>query len=190
MRAAETLFRTSGFRAVSMEAVARDGAVSKATLYSYFKNKDELYIAVCARMARLGVRTFDEALAAGPDVDSRVVDAVVAQQRLSLELALSSPHAEDLFTRKAQLAGDLFEAADQRILQRLTAVLKEDTALRPKAAQLARAIFYGSKGLAAEVHSVDELATELRAFISVHLRGARTAAASPDRRRRVDSSSP
>src|ERR1700722_14380679 len=52
IRTAEELFKKVGFRAVTMELVAREANVAKATLYSYFKNKDELYLAVCARMAR------------------------------------------------------------------------------------------------------------------------------------------
>src|ERR1700760_3749028 len=50
IRAAEELFKKAGFRAVTMELVAREANVAKATLYSYFKNKDELFLAVCARM--------------------------------------------------------------------------------------------------------------------------------------------
>ena len=49
VRTAEELFKKVGFRAVTMELVAREANVAKATLYSYFKNKDELYMAVCAR---------------------------------------------------------------------------------------------------------------------------------------------
>jgi AcrR family transcriptional regulator len=40
------LFKKVGFRAVTMELVAREANVAKATLYSYFKNKDELFLAV------------------------------------------------------------------------------------------------------------------------------------------------
>ena len=49
LRTAEELFKKMGFRAVTMELVAREADLAKATLYSYFKNKDELYLAVCGR---------------------------------------------------------------------------------------------------------------------------------------------
>src|SRR5882757_6182434 len=62
IRTAEELFKKVGFRAVTMELVAREANVAKATLYSYFKNKDELYLAVCARMARILRGSVEQAL--------------------------------------------------------------------------------------------------------------------------------
>lgn len=43
LRAAENLFLAQGYGAVSMEAIAREAGVSKATLYAYFAGKDALF---------------------------------------------------------------------------------------------------------------------------------------------------
>lgn len=180
IRAAEELFKKSGFRGVTMEAVARDAAVSKATLYSRFPNKDELFLAVCSRMADLTSRAFGDALAMqGPAVDQRALSAVLAKHRLTFTLVRTSPHAEDLFTHKAQLAGDLFERADNALLTQLAAVLAEDSALRPSAPQLARALLFASGELAARSTTMTELESELGAFVTVHLAGARALARTP-----------
>jgi AcrR family transcriptional regulator len=177
IRAAEELFKKSGFRGVTMEAVARDAAVSKATLYSRFRNKDELFLAVCSRMADLTSRAFGDALASqGQAVDQRVLSAVLAKHRLTFSLVRTSPHAEDLFTHKAQLAGDLFERADNAMLVQLAAVLAEDSALRPSAPQLAWALFFASGELAARSTTMAGLESELEAFVTVHLAGARALA--------------
>ncbi|MCO6417103.1 TetR/AcrR family transcriptional regulator [Siccirubricoccus sp. KC 17139] len=57
--AAAELFLAQGYAAVSMDAVARQAGVSKATLYAYFPGKDALFRAViserCERMAREAV---------------------------------------------------------------------------------------------------------------------------------------
>jgi AcrR family transcriptional regulator len=180
IRAAEELFKKSGFRGVTMEAVARDAAVSKATLYSRFRNKDELFLAVCTRMAHLTSRAFGDALAvAGQTVDQRVLSAVLAKHRLTFTLVRTSPHAEDLFTHKAQLAGDLFEQADNALLTQLAAVLAEDAALQQSAPQLARALLFASGELAARSTTIAELESELGAFVMVHLAGARALARTP-----------
>jgi AcrR family transcriptional regulator len=180
IRAAEELFKKSGFRGVTMEAVARDAAVSKATLYSRFRNKDELFLAVCTRMADLTSRAFGDALAvAGQTVDQRVLSAVLAKHRLTFTLVRTSPHAEDLFTHKAQLAGDLFEQADNALLTQLAAVLAEDAALQQSAPQLARALLFASGELAARSTTIAELESELGAFVMVHLAGARALARTP-----------
>ncbi len=46
--AAESLFLDHGYGAVSMDAVARQASVSKATLYAYFTSKDELFATIVA----------------------------------------------------------------------------------------------------------------------------------------------
>jgi AcrR family transcriptional regulator len=177
VRAAEELFKKSGFRGVTMEAVARDAAVSKATLYSRFRNKDELFLAVCSRMADLTSRAFGDALATqGQTVEERALSAVLAKHRLTFTLVRTSPHAEDLFSHKALLAGDLFERADNALLTQLTGVLAEDSALRPSAPQLARALFFASGELAARSPTMADLESELEAFVTVHLAGARAMA--------------
>jgi AcrR family transcriptional regulator len=180
IRAAEELFKKSGFRGVTMEAVARDAAVSKATLYSRYRNKDELFLAVCSRMADLTSRAFGDGLAAdGQDVDQRILSAVLAKHRLTFTLVRTSPHAEDLFTHKAKLAGDLFERADNALLTQLIAVLGEDGALQPSAPQLARALLFASGELAARSTTMADLESELESFVIVHLAGARALAGTP-----------
>ena len=50
--AAEECFARFGLRKTTMEDVARAGGVSRATLYRYFKNRDELLLGVVEREAR------------------------------------------------------------------------------------------------------------------------------------------
>jgi AcrR family transcriptional regulator len=160
-----------------MEAVARDAAIAKATLYSRFGNKDELFMAVCSRMADLTSRAFGDALTvAGRTVDERVLAAILAKHRLTFTLVRTSPHAEDLFSHKAQLAGDLFEQAEDAMLRQLAAVLAEDSTFRASASRLARALLYASGELAARTLTLAELEAELTAFVTVHLAGVRALA--------------
>jgi len=53
LRAASRLFLKHGYTRTSMDAVAKEADVSKQTVYSYFKNKDELFCRMieeeCAR---------------------------------------------------------------------------------------------------------------------------------------------
>ena len=185
MRAAEERFKRNGFRGVTMEAVARDAAVSKATLYSHFRNKDELFLGVCSRMALLLGHAFGEALATPQQtLDERILAAMLAKHRLTYTLVRSSPHAEELFSHKAQLAGDLFARADGVMLQQLTEALRRDSLLRPSAQQLARALFFGTGELAARSSSIERLESDLTAFVAVHLAGARALARTGATRRR------
>src|ERR1700719_3448743 len=51
LRAARQAFLANGFGAVSMDAIARDAGVSKATIYAHFGSKEELFGAVVADAA-------------------------------------------------------------------------------------------------------------------------------------------
>src|ERR1700755_3264220 len=48
LEAAGQLFREQGYGAVSMDQIAREAGVSKATVYAHFESKDELFGAVVA----------------------------------------------------------------------------------------------------------------------------------------------
>lgn len=54
--AAESLFFTHDYEDVSMDSIARDVELNKATLYLYFKNKESLFYSVVLR----GVRILNE----------------------------------------------------------------------------------------------------------------------------------
>src|SRR3981081_4062622 len=145
IRTAAALFNEVGFRAVTMELVAREANVAKATLYSYFKNKDELFLAVCARMARLLRGAVEQALTkANVSLDARLADAVIAKHRPIFALVRGSAHAAELFSYTHTMAGEIFSDLDAAIIEMLCAAMSEDPELSPNAKQIARALYFGS----------------------------------------------
>lgn len=177
IRAAEELFKKVGFRAVTMELVAREGDVAKATLYSYFKNKDELFLAVCARMARYLRGAAEQALTK-PDtaLDERVAGGVIAKPDCVFALVRGSPHAQELFSYTHSMAGEIFAQLDTDILDMLGAALGEDPVLAANAKQLARALYFGSVEISNRSKTAAEMQRELRSFVATHLAGARALA--------------
>jgi AcrR family transcriptional regulator len=177
IRTAEELFKKVGFRAVTMELVAREANVAKATLYSYFKNKDELFLAVCARMAQLLRGAVEQALIKpNAPLDARLIDAVIAKQRPIFALVRGSAHAAELFTYTHSMAGEIFTSLDVAILEMLRAAMADDPELAPHASQLARALYFGSAELARRSGSAVEMEVELNAFAATHLAGVRALA--------------
>jgi AcrR family transcriptional regulator len=160
-----------------MELVAREADVAKATLYSYFKNKDELYLAVCARMARLLRGAVEQALAkTDAPLDARLADAVIAKQRPIFALVRGSAHAAELLTYTHSMAGAIFDDLDAAILEILQAAMADDPELSPDAKHLARALYYGSGELARRCQTAAEMEAELSAFAATHLAGVRALA--------------
>src|SRR4029077_20383658 len=151
-----------GFRAVTMELVAREANVAKATLYSYFKNKDELYVEVCARMARILRSSVEEALMkADAPLDERLADAAVAKHRPVFTLVRASPHAAELFSYTHSVAGEIFAKLDLELLYMCRAALPADPHLPSNADQLARALYFGSAPLASRSETTAQMEAEV-----------------------------
>jgi AcrR family transcriptional regulator len=174
IRAAEELFKKIGFRAVTMELVAREANVAKATLYSYFKNKDDLYMAVCARMARILKGSVEQALMkADAPLDERLADAVVAKHRPVFTLVRASPHAAELLSFTHSMAGEIFANLDLEMLDMFRAALAADPELGRNAEQVARALYFGSAPLAGRSESTAQMEGEVGSFARAYLAGAR-----------------
>jgi AcrR family transcriptional regulator len=179
IRAAEESFKKLGFRAVTMELVAREANVAKATLYSHFKNKDELFLAVCARLARILRGAVEQALTK-PDtpLDARLGDGVAAKHRSIFALVRSSPHCAELFTYTHSMAGEIFRELDSQILEMLRAAMADDPELAPNAVQLARALYFGGSELANRSKTAADMEVALHDFARTHLAGTRALARS------------
>jgi AcrR family transcriptional regulator len=187
IRTAEELFKRVGFRAVTMEMVAREANVAKATLYSYFKNKDELYIAVCTRMADILRSSVVQALAKPEaSLDERLADAIVAKHLPVFTLVRASPHATELFSYTHSMAGEIFANLDVEMIEMLRAAMADDPELGPTAAQLARALYFGAASLAMRSETTAQMQLEVGAFARAQLAGTRVLAkpAASDKGRR------
>src|SRR5262250_2572541 len=58
LAAAKRSFLTAGFGAVSMDTIAREAGVSKATVYAHFSGKEELFGAMVGRVCERHFETF------------------------------------------------------------------------------------------------------------------------------------
>jgi AcrR family transcriptional regulator len=123
---AATLAFMNGFATTSMDAIAREANVSKATLYAHFPSKDALFAAIiqarCQQMANV---------LEAPNIDELPVREALRQfANALLELAVS-PDALAVMRvivaevpRFPQLGRTLFELGPQRMLGRLAAYLR------------------------------------------------------------------
>jgi AcrR family transcriptional regulator len=85
LAAAKRAFLTAGFGAVSMDTIAREAGVSKATVYSHFGSKEELFGAVIERECE---RYFDRFSAGELDACDVRASLTILGRRF-LELILS-----------------------------------------------------------------------------------------------------
>ncbi len=109
VEAAEDLYRELGWDAVTMDSVARRARLSRALVYVYFKDKQDLHFAIAARALDMLHQRFSEATA-------RVrtgMDKVEACGRAYMAYAQEFPHFFDACARLESSAHDGGEPSPQ-----------------------------------------------------------------------------
>ncbi len=76
LQSAESLVREGGFRALTIQALARDAGVSVGSVYRYFKNKDQLATEVFSHATRREVGAVKTALSGGGSQAQRLRSGV------------------------------------------------------------------------------------------------------------------
>ena len=93
--AAESLYAKDGWEAVTMDQVARTARLSRALLYVYFRDKDDLLFAIGERAMKLLYQRFAAAL----ETPGTGLDKVDAIGRAYIGYALEFPHFFDFWSR-------------------------------------------------------------------------------------------
>lgn len=91
---AEACLAREGYSRVSMEAVAAEARISRATLYRYFSNRDEVFSGVVVREAERYLDRIRFRVESQPDLGSAILEYV----RVSLRTAEHDPVIAGLFT--------------------------------------------------------------------------------------------
>jgi AcrR family transcriptional regulator len=119
--AASCLFRSHGFGATSMEAVARKADVSKATLYVYFSGKRELFAAVIEAEGDRNSRALIAGEAGQEEMEARLLR--FGRTILSLLLAPETVGAYRMVTAEAhrfpEIGAVFYDKGPARLLARL-----------------------------------------------------------------------
>ena len=81
--AAAGAFAKKGFRATTMNEIAAAAGYTAASLYTYFKSKDEIFVALFQQLVGEMLSTFDEPVPSGLDFGQRVELLLLRQYELA-----------------------------------------------------------------------------------------------------------
>jgi AcrR family transcriptional regulator len=165
--AAQTIFTREGLRGATMERIAAEAGVARATAYVYFTDKEDAFLQVCRRLADQLAEAVSTALAAPGPLPPRIRTALQAKHSLAWRVARQSPFAADLIAAKDRLAAPIFAAMEIRIINSLAAALAEE-AIDSNAAPI---LLSASKGVAAAAQDHATLLVNVATLSDAMLRG-------------------
>jgi AcrR family transcriptional regulator len=129
LAAAERCFLARGFGAVSMDAIAREAGVSKATVYAHFADKAALFGAVIARLSeRFGGFSADALDPAAAEASlttlaRRLLELVLSPEAIALNRIIIAE-----VTRFPELGEAFWQAGPARTRAQIEAFLRRATA--------------------------------------------------------------
>lgn len=185
LSAAQVQFSRYGFRRTSMEDIAKETGVSRASLYSSFENKEEIFRSLAAQLHEQSLAAAERRLAgdgsSGLEIADRVEMALLARISPFLAVVAQSAHGSEINDENNRLCGDLVLASSERFRAMLTTALA--TAARagevdlktagltaPAAAELILLATAGLKQGASDVATVEK---RVRSFVKVFFAGLR-----------------
>ena len=108
IQAARARFRHYGLQKTTMQEIATDADVAVGTLYRYFKDKDELFVACTDEFIAQHQRQIEELLAIEQPADQKLRQYLEGRFNVAREVSTSSTHA-------AELARAVFRVKPQRL---------------------------------------------------------------------------
>src|SRR5215213_9858268 len=126
LAAAERAFLAAGFGAVTMDAIAREAGVSKATVYAHYMSKEALFGAVVARLSERRFYGFSVEALDPVDIEAsltaiaiRFLDLVLSPEAIALNRIIIAE-----VTRFPALGAVFWEAGPERTRAQIEGFLR------------------------------------------------------------------
>ena len=182
IRGAHAQFRLYGYRKTSMEDIARELGISRASLYSYFDNKDEIFRSVSLHLHEEALTAAEKSLAGGwssKNVFEKFVYALLARHLRFHDEQFHSSHAAELQDEYSRLCGDVVIQSNTTFQMFLSKALKQvsrdnliDLSSRNlEAEQVAELLNLGVAGLKRGADKPGVFESRVGQFVKIFMRG-------------------
>lgn len=192
--AAYTCFARHGARRTTMDDIAREAGVSRATVYQHVKNKDDAFRRLVERMFAAATQQARAAAQAEADLDEKLASVLAAKLGLTLMVWRDSPaHAMELLGDNTRLSADLSVEFTATLHDLLVAAIRAEYPDR-EPGEMPELLLSLTRGLEAHTPDQDDAVRRLREGIRLIVAGWRataepgSSAAAATRRRRRPSS--
>lgn len=158
--AAFALACANGMRGTTMEAIAREAGIAKATLYTQFPDKTAVFDAVLARFVEQTYAVIEAALAQSGSGVERAANALAAKHKLALRAVEGSPHAHELELESRSTHRKVKAPFELWLEQKIASALAEDNVEAPQ--QSAKLLIACADGIAARATQPTEIGPAIR----------------------------
>jgi Transcriptional regulator len=173
LEAARGLILREGLRGTTMEAIAREAGIAKATLYAQFPDKTAVFAGIVDTLLDQLDAAFRQGLAGQGGAAERIGAALAGQYRV-LALALEgSPHAAELMSEHKR-SGLVLREQDQAMSGAIAEMLRAAGAEDAEA--LTQIVVAGAYGIALKIRDVERMDAGIR-LLCRRLIGPETGAA-------------
>ena len=127
LAAAEIQFSQYGFRRTSMDDIARETGISRASLYSYFDNKEEIFRSLSEALYEESLALAAQSLAKGRGevaIEKRTYAGLCAYNSRLYGILDSTPHGTEIIDASSRLSSDIALASAARVEALIAAELK------------------------------------------------------------------
>ena len=171
-----------------MDDISNRVGISRASLYSYFDNKDEIFRSVSLSIHQRALARAQHHLAgessgaeAVPALQLRVENALLARHSLFQKAVTGSPHGDELFDEFTRLCGDVVLDSHARFPALLSTALnaasrEEEIDLKTAGVTgkgAAEILNLGAAGLKRGAPDLATFRKRVRSFVSVFIAGLR-----------------
>ncbi len=182
--AAYTQFSRYGYRKTSMDDISRGMGISRASLYFYFENKDEIFRSLSLRLHEQSLEGARVHLSKITDADQFaqcLYQALLARHVPFQETLAQSPHGAELYDEYSRLCGDIVVKNRQQFLGLLAKTLLAQasagqinlTANRISGVACAEILSMASDGLKQDAAASKVFRKRLQRFVSIFIAGLR-----------------
>lgn len=159
LEAARLVVLRDGLRGATMEAIAREAGIAKATLYAQFSDKDAVVGALVETMLDALMEAFEAGMASDGDAAERIGDGLARQYLALARMLEGSPHATEIMSAHKRLGLSL-QDRDIAMVNRIEAVLADAGVADPDA--LTHLVMAASYGIAFKTRDEVAMAAGIR----------------------------
>jgi len=153
-----------GFRGTSMEAIAKEAGVAKATLYKYFPNKEAIFTTITASLFDEMKALVENNLSMNIDIDEKIANALIAIHKNLFHLIDGSPHSADILSQKAFSPSKFTKEFELWLQNTIFAILENAGHEEPQI--YAQVLIASSEGISRSAISANQIELAIRLVVN------------------------